>query len=100
MTSENARKLLYRAAEEIERRGWCRGKFSNKHGNVCLRAAVLAADVPDPTEDGLDADRKLNAYTMSASGLPASHHNDLVLENGEQAAAVLRAAADHEEVAP
>jgi len=41
--------LLLKAAEEIERRGWCQ-EASTHNGAVCMEGAMLCADGKKPTE--------------------------------------------------
>lgn len=92
MTSENTRKLLYRAAEIIEARRWCRGTVDGPDGTTCITGAISRAGDPlcFPA-----AANTVSAYL----GRNLMTHNDTTLTSTQEAAALLRAAADHQEVA-
>lgn len=104
MLPDPTRKLLYRAAEVIEERGWTTGAWEDRQGRVCMTGAIkVAADLPTnylsatgkPTGHAAAVNRALGAL-CSHLGIPAPVHNDQELASGEEAAATLRAAADQQ----
>ncbi len=82
---------LERAAALIERRGWCRGKFRDEHGRVCLDFALLAAGREHNEEARRYVEEELTARGLGGAGVVV--WNDDHARDEEEVLDVLRHAA-------
>jgi len=102
--------VLMAAAQELDRRGWCKGRSRNEAGEVCLFGAVMSAVHPNTYGVGQgfsDEDvqkvmphlERLTQYINSKTGLayPGSvyKYNDFFLTTKEEAAKTLMEAAEY-----
>lgn len=78
--------LLLRAADYMQKHGWCVGGFENAKGEVCIFGAIMKTG-----GRYTDASWRLNCYLDEHS----TSWNDIVCQSKEQAVAALRAAAYH-----
>lgn len=83
-------RVLLKAADYMQKHGWCQGTMMNMSGNVCL---VGALEVAEPSNLSFIAETRLAAYTRHAYGRGVVSTNDTVLKSKDEAVAVLRNAA-------
>lgn len=80
--AEPWRGLLLAAAEEIERRGWCRNRLQNEHGCVCVHGALMIAHGGAPTPPDHDGGNAPNTPGFYEGDLaPATHAIAKVIES-------------------
>lgn len=107
---EKVRKGLYRAAEYLERHGWCQRQHQDGAGRVCVLGAITESireaydlGVGDLWRDPLlwahaiDLEQPLDDAAIVRTGwrcFGACDYNDRFLMSAEDAAAWMREAAD------
>lgn len=96
---DDSRMMLLKAAQEMEKRGWCRKRLIDRHGHVCMVESVLIATGRDMTvaQPSLDL---LDSYVRQRLGggeyvSMISYYNDFICKNKEDALAAINAAAVH-----
>ncbi len=69
---------LERAADLIEERGWCRGKFHDTSGRICIDFALVSSDLVN--------NARARRYVLEELRSRGVRCNDLALWNDFQAA--------------
>ena len=60
---------LERAADLIEQRGWCQGRFKDDDGRICLDFALISADLERNADARWCVSKELQARGVSCDGL-------------------------------
>ncbi len=90
---DSASTLLLKAADVIERQGWCQNYIGTYHGQVCLEGALNVAAGRDPKRDLVGVVGVAAHRIRRAVGKCAYHWNDAPGRTKDEVVAKLRAVA-------
>ena len=91
-----AGEILLRAADLIQREGWCKYRLQDTQGRICLYGAIIKATPKNQYNESTDGIRRLERYLKLRGPLEMVNiavWNDNKCKNKEQAIEALRGAA-------